>query len=202
MGFFSLGNRGPGAGADWLIVGLGNPDAKYQGTRHNAGFAALDFLAQQWGCPVNKSKWSGLYGMARVDGQKVVLLKPLTYMNDSGRCAGPAAAFYKLPPQRVLVLCDDVTQEPGHIRIRAAGSAGGHNGLKNIIQHLGSEEFPRLRIGVGAKPTPEYDLAGWVLAKFPPEAARAVAERYDDIEAACRLILAGDLPEAQNRFNG
>lgn len=201
MGLFSL-KIGGGAGADWLIAGLGNPDAKYQGTRHNSGFAALDYLAEQWGCQINKSKWSGLYGTARVDGRKVVLLKPLTYMNDSGRCIGPAAAFYKLPPQRVLVLCDDITQEPGHIRIRASGSAGGHNGLKSIIQHLGGEDFPRLRIGVGAKPNPEYDLANWVLSKFPPEAAKAVAERYPDIEAACRLIMAGDLPEAQNRFNG
>lgn len=200
MGLFSL--KAGGAGADWLIAGLGNPDAKYTGTRHNSGFAALDYLAEQWGCQINKSKWSGLYGTARVDGRKVVLLKPLTYMNDSGRCIGPAAAFYKLPPQRVLVLCDDITQEPGHIRIRASGSAGGHNGLKSIIQHLGGEDFPRLRIGVGAKPGPEYDLANWVLSKFPPEAAKAVAERYADIEAACRLIMAGDLPGAQNRFNG
>ena len=202
MGLFSFGSLKPGAGADWLIVGLGNPDAKYQGTRHNAGFAALDYLAEAWGCPVNKSKWSGLYGTAHVEGQKVVLLKPLTYMNDSGRCVGPAAAFYKLPPQRVLVLCDDVTQEPGHIRIRASGSAGGHNGLKSIIQHLGGEGFPRLRIGVGAKPNPEYDLASWVLAKFPPADAKAVTQRYNDIEAACRLILAGKLPQAQNEYNG
>ncbi len=200
MAFLNFGKAG--AGADWAIVGLGNPDAKYRGTRHNAGFAALDHLAAAWGCAVDRAKWSGLYGIARVDGRKVLLLKPLTYMNDSGRCVGPAAAFYKLPPQRVLVLCDDITQEPGHIRIRASGSAGGHNGLKSIIAHLGSEDFPRLRIGVGAKPDPDYDLANWVLSRFPPEAARAVADRHADIEAACRLILAGSLPEAQNRYNG
>ena len=200
MAFFDFGKASAGVG--WAVVGLGNPDAKYQGTRHNAGFAALDHLAGEWGCAVNKAKWSGLYGIADVGGQKVLLLKPLTYMNDSGRCVGPAAAFYKLPPQRVLVLCDDITQEPGHLRIRASGSAGGHNGLKSIIAHLGSEDFPRLRIGVGAKPNPEYDLANWVLSKFPPEAAKAVADRHADIEAACRLILAGSLPEAQNRYNG
>ena len=191
----------PSSGAEWIVVGLGNPEAKYEGTRHNAGFAALDALAERWGCTLNKSKWQGLYGMAEVDGRKVLLLKPLTYMNLSGQSIAPAAQFYKIPRSHVLVLCDDITQEPGHLRIRANGSAGGHNGLKSIIASLGGEDFPRLRIGVGAKPHPDYDLAAWVLAKFPPDAAKAVADRRDDIEAACRLILAGKLGEAQNKFN-
>ena len=191
----------PSSGAEWIVVGLGNPEAKYEGTRHNAGFAALDALAERWGCTLNKSKWQGLYGMAEVDGRKVLLLKPLTYMNLSGQSIAPAAQFYKIPRSHVLVLCDDITQEPGHLRIRANGSAGGHNGLKSIIASLGGEDFPRLRIGVGAKPHPDYDLAAWVLAKFPPDAAKAVADRRGDIEAACRLILAGKLGEAQNKFN-
>ena len=191
----------PSSGAEWIVAGLGNPEAKYEGTRHNAGFAALDALAERWGCTLNKSKWQGLYGMAEVDGRKVLLLKPLTYMNLSGQSIAPAAQFYKIPRSHVLVLCDDITQEPGHLRIRANGSAGGHNGLKSINASLGGEDFPRLRIGVGAKPHPDYDLAAWVLAKFPPDAAKAVADRRDDIEAACRLILAGKLGEAQNKFN-
>lgn len=191
----------PSAGVDWIIAGLGNPEPKYDGTRHNTGFAALDALARSWDVAVNKAKWQGLYGIASVDGRKVMLLKPLTYMNLSGQCIAPAAQFYKVPRSRVLVLCDDIAQAPGHLRIRASGSAGGHNGLKSIIASLGGEDFPRLRIGVGAKPRPDYDLAAWVLGKFSAEDAKALADRQPDIEAACRLILAGNLPEAQNRFN-
>ena len=189
------------SGADWLIAGLGNPEPKYDGTRHNAGYAALDYLAAEWGCPINKSKWQGLYGVAAVGDHKVLLLKPLTYMNLSGRCIAPAAQFYKIPNDHVLVLCDDVTGDPGRLRIRASGSAGGHNGLKSVIAELGGDNFNRLRIGVGAKPRPDYDLADWVLGKLPAPDARAISDRYPDVEAACRLILNGQLGQAQNRFN-
>ena len=154
-----MGLFGGGSGADWLIAGLGNPEPKYDGTRHNTGFAALDALAEAWGCEINKSKWQGLYGIAQVDGRKVMLLKPLTYMNLSGQSIAPAAAFYKIPRNHIIVLCDDIAQEPGHIRIRPSGSAGGHNGLKSIIASTGGEDFYRIRIGVGAKPRPDYDLA-------------------------------------------
>lgn len=189
------------SGADWLIAGLGNPEPKYDGTRHNAGYAALDMLARQWNQPVNKSKWQGLYGVAAVDGHKVVLLKPLTYMNLSGQSVAPAAQFYKIPHDHIIILCDDITQEPGHLRIRPSGSAGGHNGLKSIISSLGAEDFNRIRIGVGAKPRPDYDLADWVLGKLPPEHAKAQAERWPDVEQACRLIMDGRLGQAQNKFN-
>lgn len=158
----------------WLIAGLGNPETKYDGSRHNAGFAALDYLSDKWNIPLNKTKFQGLWGQGDVDGRRVVLLKPLTYMNLSGESIGPLADFFKIPPQQVLVLCDDVTQAPGKLRIRPSGSAGGHNGLKNIIARLGGQEFPRIRIGVGAKPHPDYDLADWVLGKFPPEDAKAL----------------------------
>ena len=124
------------SGADWLIAGLGNPEPKYDGTRHNAGFEALDYLAAQWQCDIAKAKWQGLYGTALVNGHKVVLLKPLTYMNLSGQSIAPAANFYKIPADHIIVLCDDITQEPGHLRIRPHGSAGGHNGLKSIIASL------------------------------------------------------------------
>lgn len=192
---------GSGSGADWLIAGLGNPEPKYDGTRHNTGFAALDYLAGRWDVSVSKAKWQGLYGMAAVGGHKVVLLKPLTYMNLSGQSIAPAANFYKIPADHVIVLCDDIAQAPGHLRIRPSGSAGGHNGLKSIIASLGSDGFCRVRIGVGAKPTPEYDLANWVLGKFPQADAKAVADRLPDVEAACRLLMEGRLAEAQNKYN-
>lgn len=186
----------------WLIAGLGNPETKYDGSRHNAGFAALDYLSNKWNIPLNKTKFQGLWGQGDVDGRRVVLLKPLTYMNLSGESIGPLADFFKIPPQQVLVLCDDVTQAPGKLRIRPSGSAGGHNGLKNIIARLGGQEFPRIRIGVGAKPHPDYDLADWVLGKFPPEDAKALADRWPDVDAAARLIMEGKLTLAQSKYNG
>lgn len=186
----------------WLIAGLGNPETKYDGSRHNAGFAALDYLSDKWNIPLNKTKFQGLWGQGDVDGRRVVLLKPLTYMNLSGESIGPLADFFKIPPQQVLVLCDDVTQAPGKLRIRPSGSAGGHNGLKNIIARLGGQEFPRIRIGVGAKPHPDYDLADWVLGKFPPEDAKALADRWPDVDAAARLIMDGKLTLAQSKYNG
>ena len=185
----------------WLIAGLGNPETKYDGSRHNAGFAALDYLSDKWNIPLNKTKFQGLWGQGDVDGRRVVLLKPLTYMNLSGESIGPLADFFKTPPQQVLVLCDDVTQAPGKLRIRPSGSAGGHNGLKNIIARLGGQEFPRIRIGVGAKPHPDYDLADWVLGKFPPEDAKALADRWPDVDAAARLIMEGKLALAQSKYN-
>jgi PTH1 family peptidyl-tRNA hydrolase len=185
----------------WLIAGLGNPEAKYDGTRHNAGFAALDALAAQWGVAVNKTKFQGLYGQGEVGGRKVLLLKPLTYMNLSGDAIAPLAAFYKVPAEHVIVLCDDITQAPGKLRIRPSGSAGGHNGLKSIIARLGGENFPRIRIGVGAKPHPDYDLAAWVLGRFSAEEAKALEGRYEDIAAAAVLIMDGKLGDAQSRYN-
>lgn len=186
----------------WLIAGLGNPETKYDGSRHNAGFAALDYLSDKWNIPLNKTKFQGMWGQGDVDGRRVVLLKPLTYMNLSGESIGPLADFFKIPPQQVLVLCDDVTQAPGKLRIRPSGSAGGHNGLKNIIARLGGQEFPRIRIGVGAKPHPDYDLADWVLGKFPPEDAKALTDRWPDVDAAARLIMEGKLTLAQSKYNG
>ena len=188
-------------GADWLIVGLGNPGSKYEGTRHNAGFMALDYLADRWGASVTKAKFQGLYAQTTAGGHKVILLKPTTFMNLSGHSVGEAAKFFKIPKEHVLVLCDDITQDPGKLRIRASGSAGGHNGLKDIIAALGGQEFPRIRIGVGAKPNPEYDLAAWVLGRFPAEATKALESRFADVEDSALLIMDGKLNEAQNRHN-
>ena len=174
---------------------------KYDGTRHNAGFEALDYLAAQWQCDIAKAKWQGLYGTAQVNGHKVVLLKPLTYMNLSGQSIAPAANFYKIPADHIIVLCDDITQEPGHLRIRPHGSAGGHNGLKSIIASLGTDHFSRIRIGIGAKPNPQYDLAAWVLGKLPAADRKAMTDRYPDIEEACKLLMDDNLQYAQNKFN-
>ena len=185
-----------------LIAGFGNPETKKDAPRHNAGYAALDYLADKWGISVSKTKFEGLWGQGEVDGHKVVLLKPLTYMNLSGDSIAPTAGFFKIPADHVIVLCDDITQNPGKLRIRPSGSAGGHNGLKSIIARLGGENFPRIRIGVGAKPHPDYDLAAWVLGKFPVEDAKALSGRYPDLEAAAKLIMDGKLSLAQSKYNG
>ena len=150
---------------------------------------------------MSKAKFQGLWGQTEVEGHKVVLLKPLTYMNLSGDSIAPLAAFFKIPADHVIVLCDDITKAPGKLRIRPSGSAGGHNGLKSIIARLGSDQFPRIRIGVGAKPHPDYDLADWVLGHFSAEDAKALADRYPDIEAAARLMMDGKLGQAQNKYN-
>ena len=195
MGFFGKSTF------DYLIAGLGNPGPKYDGTRHNAGFMALDWLSDKWGGKITRAKFQGLYDTVTVDGRKVTLLKPQTFMNLSGHSVGALADFFKIPPQRVIVLCDDVTQAPGKLRIRPSGSAGGHNGLKDIIACLGSQEFPRVRIGVGEKPHPDYDLADWVLGRFSAEDRKALEGRFADVEDAVRLIMDGRLNEAQNRHN-
>lgn len=189
------------AGADWLVAGLGNPGKKYEGTRHNVGFDAVDHLAGAWNVSVTKAKFEGLYGQAVLSEGKVLLLKPQTFMNLSGHSVQAAAEFFKIPVDHVIILCDDITQKPGKIRIRPSGSAGGHNGLKDIIACLGTDGFARVRLGVGEKPNPEYDLANWVLGKLGGEDRKAFESRLDDVEAAVRLIMAGKLSEAQNRFN-
>ena len=176
--------------------------AEAEAALHAGNSAALDALADKWSISVGKTKFQGLWGQGEVDGHKVVLLKPLTYMNLSGDSIAPMAGFFKIPADHVLVLCDDITQAPGKLRIRPSGSAGGHNGLKSIIARLGGENFPRIRIGIGAKPHPDYDLAAWVLGKFPPEDAKAIADRYPDLEAAAKLIMDGKLGLAQSKYNG
>lgn len=186
---------------NWMIVGLGNPGKKYDGTRHNIGFAALDYAAQKWDIRVNKSKFSALYGIGQVGGQKALLLKPQTFMNLSGVSVQQAADFYKIPPEHILVWFDDVSLAPGVLRIRLSGSAGGHNGLKSIIASVG-EAFPRVKIGVGEKPRPEYDLADWVLSRFTEAERKAITARYDDIADASEWLLQGKTADAMSRYNG
>ena len=187
---------------EYIVAGLGNPGKEYEETRHNAGFLAIDFVAEKLGVKINRAKYNALCAEVRSGDKKVLLMKPQTYMNLSGTSICEAADFYKIPTANILVLCDDITQNPGKIRIRKSGSAGGHNGLKNIIQYGGSDKFPRIRIGVGAKPTPEYDLADWVTGKIPAEDKKAIVARFGDIEKAVSLILSGDFDRAMCLYNG
>ena len=185
----------------YIIAGLGNPGAQYAKTRHNVGFVAIDYIAEKLGVRIDRAKFHSLVTEARIGGVRVLLMKPETYMNNSGVAIGEAATFYKIPPERVLVLHDEISFEPGLMRIRRKGSAGGHNGLKSIIAHLSSEEFPRVKIGVGKKPTPEYDLADWVLGKMPKEANDAFEARLEDIFGATRLITDGKIDDAMQRYS-
>lgn len=185
---------------EYLIVGLGNPTKKYENTRHNVGFAALDAVAECFKIDVKKAKFSSLFGSGDINGVKVALLKPQTFMNLSGEAVGPAAKFYKIAPQNVIILFDDVSLPPGILRIRKKGSAGGHNGLKSIISHMG-DEFLRIKIGVGEKPHPEYDLADWVLSKPSTQEAKAIIERHSDICKAIELMVSGDIDKATNLYS-
>ncbi len=186
----------------WLIVGLGNPGREYEKSRHNCGFRALDILAENLSCKVDKLKFQGLYGQVNYNGTKVFLLKPQTFMNLSGRSVLQFSAYFNIPPQRIIVLFDDISLEPGRLRIRANGSAGGHNGIKSIIQEVGSQDFPRVKIGVGAKPNPEYDLADWVLSSFSANDEKALAVSLKNAADAALAIIDHGVPEAANRFNG
>ena len=186
----------------WLIVGLGNPGAEYEKTRHNCGFRAIDRLAQKLGCRMDRAKFQGLYGQTQYGGRKLFLLKPQTFMNLSGRSVLPLSAYFQIPPQRIIVLFDDISLEPGRLRVRKDGSAGGHNGIKSIIAELGSEAFPRVKIGVGAKPHPDFDLAAWVLSTFSASEEKALDPALDRAGEAALCIIDHGVPEAANRFNG
>jgi PTH1 family peptidyl-tRNA hydrolase len=184
-----------------LIVGLGNPGREYEKTRHNVGFMMLDALAKKYNISVTTSKFHALIGEGSIDGVRAVLMKPQTYMNNSGEAVGECARFYKIPPENILILCDEISFDVGIFRIRRKGSAGGHNGLKSIIAHLGSEGFPRFKIGVGNKPTPEYDLASWVLSRFPEGDIKTLSSMEDAVIGATLLSLKGDIDTAMNRYS-
>ena len=187
---------------NWLIVGLGNPGREYEKTRHNAGWRAIDRIAEKLSCKIDKAKFQGLYGQTTYAGEKVFLLKPQTYMNLSGRSVLQLSAFFKVPPARIIVLFDDISLEPGRLRIRADGSAGGHNGIKSIIQELGSQAFPRVKIGVGGKAHPDQDLADHVLSGFSAQEEKALAVALKNGADAALAIIDKGVPEAANKFNG
>ena len=194
-------NRNRASGVEWLVVGLGNPGDKYENTRHNVGFLTIDHIAEEQRVPVQKLKYRALTNTVELGGAKALLMKPVTYMNLSGEAVGEAARFYKIPADHVLVISDDVSLPIGKLRIRKGGSAGGHNGLKNIIQHLGTDQFPRVRVGVGQKPHPDYDLADWVLGKFQGEDKKVMDEAVKRAADAVECILKEGADRAMNRFN-
>ncbi len=186
---------------DFLVVGLGNPGMAYEGTRHNAGCAALAVLAKDLGVTLDKKQFKALTATAAVDGKKVLLLFPQTFMNNSGEAVQAAMAFYKLQPQQLLVLSDDISLDVGGVRVRKKGSDGGQKGLRSIIQLIGSDQFPRIRVGVGAKPHPAYDLADWVLSKYKKDEQPLMEAAFEKAAAAARLVIAGNVDEAMNKYS-
>ena len=190
------------ANETWLIVGLGNPGREYERTRHNCGFRAVDLLADKLGCKIDKAKFQGLYGQTAYGGRKLMFLKPQTFMNLSGRSVLQLSAYFNIPPQRIIVMFDDISLEPGRLRVRADGSAGGHNGIKSIIAEVGSQEFPRVKIGVGAKPHPEMELADWVLSTFSAAEEKQLKNALKWAAEAALCIIDQGVYETANRYNG
>ncbi|MBQ8724356.1 MAG: aminoacyl-tRNA hydrolase [Oscillospiraceae bacterium] len=184
----------------WIIAGLGNPGMTYANTRHNAGFMALEQLAKSNSIDVKTMRFKSDCGDGNVGGERCLLMKPATFMNLSGEAISQAAAFYKIPPERIVIMYDDISLPPGKLRIRRKGSAGGHNGMKSIIALLGTDEFPRVRIGVGAKPNPDYDLADWVLSKFTEDDMKNLTPALENAAKAAELIVQGKIDEAMNKF--
>ena len=196
---FSFQHAGP---VEWIVVGLGNPGPKYDWTRHNVGFLVVDELADRANIPVQRVKYKALTNTTKLGGKSVLLMKPVTYMNLSGEAVGQAARFYKVPPERVLVISDDVSLPQGKLRIRRSGSAGGHNGLKNIIAHLGTDQFPRVKVGVGNKPRPDSDMAAWVLGKFTGPDKEAMEAAVTKAADAVTCLIEQGADKAMAQFNG
>ena len=192
--------RKPSAG--WMLVGLGNPGPKYARSRHNVGFRAVDALCEQQRCRCDRLRLKALTGFCELGGQKVLLVKPMTYMNLSGQAVRPLADYYKIPPERILVIFDDISLPVGKLRVRPDGSAGGHNGDKSLIAELGTQDFPRVKVGVGAKPHPDYDLADWVLSSFSSQEEKLLAPTLERALLAAEAVIAEGTTRAMNQFNG
>ena len=186
---------------EYIVAGLGNPGSEYEKTRHNAGFMAIDVITEKTGAKVRNSKYKSLTDTVKIGEHTVLLMKPQTYMNLSGEAVQQAAAFYKVKAENIIVVSDEVSLPIGKLRIRQKGSAGGHNGLKNIIQCLGTDQFPRIRMGVGGPPHPDYDMADWVLSNFSKDDQAALAPALDNAASAAETIITSGTAEASNRFN-
>lgn len=186
---------------EYIVVGLGNPDRKYENTRHNAGFIMIDFIADKIGVKINRVKFKSLVGEGNIGGSKVLLMKPSTYMNNSGEAVIEAMKFYKIPPENVIVLLDDINLDVGKMRIRSKGSDGGQKGMRSIIYLSGKDNFPRVKIGIGKKPNPEYDLASWVLSKFTKDELATLGKIAENSYEAVELIIQGKTDRAMNLFN-
>ncbi len=185
-----------------IIVGLGNPGEKYTYTRHNAGFLAIDYLLSKYSVSCDKLKFKSLVGEIKLGSVRALLMKPQTFMNLSGTAVQEAAAFYKVPPENIIVISDDASFDIGKLRVRKSGSAGGHNGLKNLIECLNSDKFPRIKLGVGQKPSPDFDIADWVLAKIPKESEKTFCSLLEHIPAILELMLNGNIEKAMCDYNG
>ena len=196
-----FGRKTFGGSVEYLIVGLGNPDRKYENTRHNCGWLAIDYIAEKLGIKVNKIKYKSFVGEAAIGGKKALLMKPTTYMNNSGQAVVEAMNFYKIPPENVIVIFDDVSLDVGKMRIRQKGSDGGQKGMRSIIYLSGSDAFPRIKIGIGAKPNPEWDLADWVLSRFSDDERKTLDKMFENAYEAVGLIVDGKTDRAMNRFN-
>lgn len=186
---------------EYMVVGLGNPDKKYENTRHNTGFICLDKVAEKFGANVNRIKFKSLVGECTIEGKKVLLMKPQTYMNNSGQAVVEAMNFYKIPAENVVLIFDDISLDVGKMRIRRKGSDGGQNGVKNIIYLSGKDTFPRIKVGIGKKPHPDYDLAKWVLSKFSSDEIKLIDQMADNCCEALPYILDGNVDKAMNMFN-
>ena len=186
---------------DWLVVGLGNPGKKYEGTRHNAGFMAADALSEKLGITVDRLKFHALIGDGMCGQKRILLAKPQTFMNLSGQAVDEIMQFYKITPDRLLVMCDDISLDPGRLRIRRKGSHGGQNGMRNIIDMIESSDFCRIKLGIGAKPHPDYSLADWVLSHFTAGELKEMAQSAKNAADAVELIISGHIDKAMNLFN-
>ena len=191
----------PQGAVEHIICGLGNPGTQYEGTRHNIGFMTIDTLCEKYKLDCKKLRFKSLTCDAMISGKRCLIMKPTTFMNNSGEAVTEAMSFYKIPPERTIIVFDDISLEPGKLRIRRKGSDGGHNGIKSIIYLSGSDMFPRIKMGVGAKPHPDYNLADWVLGHFKKEQAEALETAMDNAVSSIELMVGGKMNEAMNKFN-
>ena len=201
MSFSNIFNRKPSQSVQFIVAGLGNPEDKYTYTRHNAGFLAMDYISQKLSVNIKKIKYHSLCEKCDINGVGVLLMKPQTYMNNSGIAIKEAADFYKIPAENIIIICDDISLPVAKIRIRRNGSDGGHNGLKSIISHIGGNNFPRVKIGVGEKPHPDYDLADWVLGKFTKDEQKLIFDDFERVYDSVMKIINGETEKAMQLYN-
>jgi len=197
----SQNSPAPGGKIEYVIAGLGNPGMEYDGSRHNAGFFTIDMLAEQLGTSISRLRFKGKTAEVTIEGKRCLLLKPTTYMNNSGESIVQALEFYKVDAQKLIVIYDDISLDPGKLRIRRKGSHGGHNGMRSIVELTGREDFPRIKMGVGKKPHPDYDLAKWVLGKFSKEDAALLKQAAENACECVKLMVQGKTDEAMNKYN-
>ena len=197
----ALSPKRPQGRPEFIIAGLGNPGVEYEKTRHNTGFMAVDALSQRFGFSVNTHKFNALIADTVISDKRCLVMKPLTYMNKSGEAISDAMDFYNIPPENIIVIFDDISLDVGKMRLRRKGSSGGHNGIKSIIHNCGSQDFPRIKIGVGGKPHPDYDLADWVLSSYSDNELKMLGEVFEHTARAVELILRGNINQAMNDYN-